>query len=358
MASSVLFRIAGQLVPPQDRDGDCLRRFVETRDEAAFAELVRRHGPAVYGICRRTIGDHQLAEDSFQAVFVILARKAGTIRTPDAVGGWLFGVARHVAARAVAMRRRTRKEQSTDVLPERTIEMIEPADDSAILESEIAKLPEGQRVAVVLCEIEGLGRAQAATRLGIAEGTLSSRLANARKRLALRLRQRGVAPLLTFGALPVIPPELSAAAIHSAANSANLAPTVTKLASEALHMMLFSKLKLAAVAVVCAVAMMAEFGGGQPTEPTANPSVARKRNAPVPKPVPREGVILISSFIDDKPLEIVKPDGTGSKIIKPEGQFAPYNVKLSPDGKRVLYDDMWPIVVRPGKSFVKFSIRH
>ncbi len=143
MASSILFRIAGQLVPPQDRDGDCLRRFVDTRDEAAFAELVRRHGSAVYGICRRAIGDHQLAEDSFQAVFVILARKAGTIRTPDAVGGWLFGVARHVAARAVAMRRRTRKEQSTDQLPERATEIVEPADDSAILESEIAKLPEG-----------------------------------------------------------------------------------------------------------------------------------------------------------------------------------------------------------------------
>ena len=143
MAASVLIRVANQLQSREERDGDCLRRFAERRDEAAFAELVRRHGPAVFGILRRALGDHQLAEDSFQAVFVILARKAGTIRTPDAVGGWLFGVARHVAARAVAMRRRTRKEQSTDVLPERTIEMIEPADDSAILESEIAKLPEG-----------------------------------------------------------------------------------------------------------------------------------------------------------------------------------------------------------------------
>ncbi len=278
-----LIRLAQQLNGMDLPDGALVRRFVESRDEAAFAELVRRHGPAVFGVCRRALGDHQLAEDAFQAVFVILARKAETIRPPDAVGGWLFGVARHVAARAVTMRKRQRKERSSGAVPECAIAAIEPDDDSAILESEIAKLPEGLRAAVVLCEIEGLSRAQGATRLGIAEGTLSSRLASARKRLALRLRAHGVVPLLAFGTLPVIPPELSAAAIHSAANAANLAPTVTKLASEALHMILFSKLKLAAVGVVGAFAMMAEFGGGQAVESMAVPPVARKRNAPVPK---------------------------------------------------------------------------
>ena len=177
-----LIRLAQQLNGMDLPDGALVRRFVESRDEAAFAELVRRHGPAVFGVCRRALGDHQLAEDAFQAVFVILARKAETIRPPDAVGGWLFGVARHVAARAVTMRKRQRKERSSGAVPECAIAAVEPDDDSAILESEIAKLPEGLRAAVVLCEIEGLSRAQAATRLGIAEGTLSSRLANARKR--------------------------------------------------------------------------------------------------------------------------------------------------------------------------------
>ena len=184
MATAVLVRVNRLLNDREERDGDCLRRFADSHDETAFAELVLRHGPAVYGICRRALGDHQLAEDAFQAVFVILARKAATIRTPDAVGGWLFGVAWHVAARGVAMRRRIRKERATEILPECLTEATEPDDAPAILESEIAKLPEALRAAVVLCEIEGLSRSAAATRLGIAEGTLSSRLANARKRLA------------------------------------------------------------------------------------------------------------------------------------------------------------------------------
>ena len=281
----------------EERDGDCLRRFAERRDESAFAELVRRHGPAVFGILRRALGDHQLAEDAFQAVFVILARRATTIRSPDAVGGWLFGVARHVAARAVTMRKRTRKERSSGAVPECAIAAVEPDDDSAILESEIAKLPEGLRAAVVLCEIEGLSRAQAANRLGIAEGTLSSRLANARKRLALRLRQRGIAPTLAFGALTAVPPALSATAIHSATNFANLAPTVTKLASEALHMMLFSKLKLATAAVVCAFAMMVEFGGGQATEPKPEVFTAVRAKAPVPK---QDSMKLVATAAPEK----------------------------------------------------------
>ena len=121
-------------------------------------------------------------------------------------------------------------------------------------------------------------------------------------------------------------------------------------------MLFLNNLKLATV-VASAVVMMAGFGSGQATESTAKPRVTRRTNAPVPKPVPREGVIVITSFCEDKLLEIVKPDGTGSKFIKLEDQFQPYSVKLSPDGKKLLYTDLWRIVVRPGKSLVKFSIR-
>ncbi len=245
------------------------------------------------------------------------------------------------------MRRRTRKEQSTDLLPERATEMAEPADDSAILESEIAKLPEGQRVAVVLCEIEGLSRAQAATRLGIAEGTLSSRLANARKQLALRLRERGIAPALAFATLTAVPPALSAATIQSATHSAvMLAPTVAKLTREALHMMFLSKLKLATVAVVCACALWGGFGGGQATESPAKPGVVRRTNAPVPKAVPPEGVILVSRNNRDEPDKLVEVLETGGKSAGYLALGKLDNVRqsrVSPDGKRLAFIRFIPL---------------
>src|SRR5438067_884192 len=99
-------------------DGELVRRFADERSEAAFEELVRRYGPAVFGVCRRVLGDHHLAEDAFQAVFVVLARKADTIRPPSAVAGWLYGVARKAAAEAAAMRQRKARESLPGNLPD------------------------------------------------------------------------------------------------------------------------------------------------------------------------------------------------------------------------------------------------
>src|SRR6478735_3076234 len=97
-----------RLVEPEVlTDGDCVRRYVLTRDEAAFALLVRRHGPMVFGVCRRSLGHQQDAEDAFQATFLVLARKAHTIR-PDGVSRWLYGVAVRVANKARVRRSRRR----------------------------------------------------------------------------------------------------------------------------------------------------------------------------------------------------------------------------------------------------------
>ena len=149
------------------------------------------------GVCRRVTGDHHLAEDAFQAVFVVLAAKVASIRPPSALSAWLYGVAYRIALRARTMRdRRLRHEKPVTPLPEPTSSAaleVADADLVAVLDEEIARLPESQRVPVVVCELEGASRQEAAARLGISEGTLSSRLARARRALAERLRRRGIA---------------------------------------------------------------------------------------------------------------------------------------------------------------------
>jgi RNA polymerase sigma factor (sigma-70 family) len=177
---------------PADRD--LIVRFATLRDQAAFAELVRRHGPLVYGVCRRVTGQAEDAEDAFQAVFLVLARKAGRIGNPDLLGNWLYGVAVRVAskARRSASRRRAR-EVAVSPLPDPPSAPASAISElGPILDEELAGLPEWYREAILLCDLRGVSREEAAALLGVPEGTLSSRLANGRKKLAARLARRGV----------------------------------------------------------------------------------------------------------------------------------------------------------------------
>jgi RNA polymerase sigma factor (sigma-70 family) len=156
-----------QALLPQDEagltDGQLLGQFIEHRNEAAIAVLVRRHGPMVWGVCRRILANHQDAEDAFQATFLVLVRKARSVRRRDMVGNWLYGVANQTArkARAMAAKRRTRERQVTP-LPE----VREPADSSAelelLLDQELSRLPDKYRTAIVLCDLEGKTRKEAA----------------------------------------------------------------------------------------------------------------------------------------------------------------------------------------------------
>jgi RNA polymerase sigma factor (sigma-70 family) len=236
--------------------GDLLERFVTyskdacgTKAEDAFAELVRRHGPKVYGVCRRILRDHQLAEDAFQATFVVLSRKARSIQPRSAVGGFLYGVARKAALEAVAVSRR-RKESLVPHSPnEPSYELAaDDRSDLALLDEEIANLPAAQRAAVVLCELDGVSRAEAAKQLGVAEGTLSSRLAAARKQLRKRLLRRGVSlssgmlAALAESAQAVVPIGLTAAAAQI--STSVIPKTVAMIAHGVLLTMIFSKLKM------------------------------------------------------------------------------------------------------------------
>jgi RNA polymerase sigma factor (sigma-70 family) len=175
-------------------DADLLDAFVRHRDELALEILVRRHAPLVLGVCRRLLGNADDAADAFQAVFLVFVRKARGIRRRAALAAWLYGVAYRTSLKARARRqRRQQRETAVARVPEPAVEMDIPTDDVlALLDEEVNALPEKYRAAVVLCELQCRPRREAAQTLNIPEGTVSSRLATARRMLRERLARRGV----------------------------------------------------------------------------------------------------------------------------------------------------------------------
>jgi RNA polymerase sigma factor (sigma-70 family) len=172
-------------------DGELLARFLSSRDGDALAALVRRHAPMVWGVCRRLLHNQSDAEDAFQATFLVLVRKAADV-PGQAVANWLYGVARQTAVRLRATAaRRVRRETQVVTMPEPTVEEARDADLQAVVDEEVAGLPDHYRVVVVLCDLGGMTRKEAARQLGIPEGSVASRLARARVMLARRLTRRG-----------------------------------------------------------------------------------------------------------------------------------------------------------------------
>ena len=196
--SSLLLRFIRRIARPSDgetSDRHLLERFASGHDETAFAALVERHGPMVFGVCRRILRSSHDAEDAFQAAFLVLARKAGSIRQPDALGNWLYGVAYRTAleARARAARRRVRERELVEEPGVDPSNDIEWSDLYAVVDEEIRRLPQKYRAPFVLCYLEGRTNEEAARVLRCPKGTILSRLAWARERLRDRLLRRGVA---------------------------------------------------------------------------------------------------------------------------------------------------------------------
>jgi RNA polymerase sigma factor (sigma-70 family) len=196
-------------------DRQLLSDFAGRNDEEAFAELVRRHGPMVLGVCRQMLRHEQDAEDTFQATFLVLARKAGSVRTPEALSGWLYSVATRLAARnrAQAGRRRAREAPLVDTPADQTEGR--PLGDELwpLLCEEIGQLPDRYRIPFVLCCLEGRTTEETARQLNCPPGTVSSRLARARERLRKRLGSRGlvVTSGLLAATLSALPPDAYAA---------------------------------------------------------------------------------------------------------------------------------------------------
>lgn len=346
---------------PAETDGQRLARFVQTRDEAAFRELVRRLGPMVLGVCRRVAGDHHLAEDAFQAAFLVLARRAADVAPREAVRGWLHGVAVHTAqkVRAMSARRRAR-ELPVPAVPDRPAVESGAADPHAlrVLDEEVGRLPDHLRVAVALCELEGVSRRDAAARLGVPEGTLSSRLAKARAVLAGRLRGRGIA--LPAAGLCVTFSRLASAAVPSrlldrtAAISTSpgpVPPSVAALTNGVFRTMFLHKLKLAATTGLV-LALAAVFAGGlsglsaqDPPKPAVVPIAPTPADEKKPRPAGPGTLLLVR---DEDPnaqrgavsgkYQVLTPDGKMvSEFAAPKGTRGSEQACLSPDGARAAF---------------------
>ncbi len=176
-------------------DGQLLEDYLSRKDEAALAALVRRHGPMVWGVCQRVVRNYHDAEDAFQSVFLVLVRKAPSISSPQLLANWLYGVAHQTAlkARAVTAKRRTREKQVAELPEPAATEQQVWNELRPMLDRELSRLPEKYRVAIVLCGLEGKTRKEAATQLGVPDGTVAAWLARGRRILAKRLARRGLA---------------------------------------------------------------------------------------------------------------------------------------------------------------------
>ena len=184
-------------------EGQLLERFVACRDGSAFEALVERHGPMVLGVCRQFLRDPNDVDDAFQATFLILVRKAGSLRRKDLLGNWLYGVACRVSMRArVLAGRRLSRFTLTEDLDRLAIDRgladresppgPAPGDEGPLLHEEVNRLPEKYRTPIVLCYLEGLTHDEAAAALGWPVGTVKGRLSRARDLLRSRLARRGV----------------------------------------------------------------------------------------------------------------------------------------------------------------------
>ncbi|OJW17786.1 MAG: hypothetical protein BGO49_26665 [Planctomycetales bacterium 71-10] len=273
-------------------DADLLRLFT-TREretaEAAFAALIERHGPMVLGVCRRTLGESHAAEDAFQAVFLVLARRAPAVRVDDSLGRWLYGVARKVASKA---RRRAGREIPAAAASDRT--PIDPVAEVAreevrrLVDREVALLPRKYREPAALCHLDGLTHEQAAEALGVPVGTIRSRLSRARDLLRPRLVRRGLAPAAALARLDspaaaaALPRALSAATIAAAlgAGARGVAPAAA-LAAATVRPAITSRVVAtgAVLAVVVGGSFVLRGLGVMGQEPPAA-AVARPPDAP------------------------------------------------------------------------------
>jgi RNA polymerase sigma-70 factor (ECF subfamily) len=301
-------------------DGQLLERFMSGRDygaEAAFAALVQRHGSMVLRLCRTVLGDEHLAQDAAQAVFLVLARRAGSIRRRESIGGWLYGVSRRVAKKVrSAGARRREVEQRRAAMADRRDDPGEGRPLGTEIYEELDRLPERYRAPIVLCCLEGLTHEQAAQRLQCPIRTLQTRLTRGKGRLRERLTRRGLAPATPGVGLSLAAPTTLPAAWVEATVRAGMVFTtkrmaagvvsaaVAGLAEGVLHTMLMKQLGYLAGAVLLLGGLA--WGGGEFVQAKGPPR--REGNPPAPS-VPAQAQSKVEKKSDDAPRELAFDSG-------------------------------------------------
>ena len=292
-------------------DAELVRRYADTRDEAAFEVLVWRHGPMVWGTCCRILRHQQDAEDAFQAAFLALARSARSVGGRGSIAAWLHRVASNAALKVKARHRPT-AELTPDVPGETPGD---PADRefAGVVDQELGRLPDHYRVAFVLCCLEGMTNAEAARELGCPIGTVDSRLHAARARLRDRLARRGFGPGALAGVAVVVavPPEVSAVAIAFGASTLIPPLAIDQLANQIGRTMSRTTVTIgitaAAVAFTLSAAAVWAFEGQPPTPPPEPPF--RPAVAPAPRPQEEAPALLFTELV-------LKPGETGSRTLR------------------------------------------
>jgi HlyD family secretion protein len=326
-------------------DRQLLDRFLNGRDaEASFEVLVLRHGPMVLRVCQNLLDDPNDAHDAFQATFLILVRRCRSMKRIESVGGWLYGVACRVAARARVdrARRRTVEERAAFRVVEATDTSqeidAEKAEFGPIVQEEVRRLPEKYRTVVVLCYWESLTHEQAAVHLGCPLGTIRSRLARARNLLRRRLTRRGMAPLAGAVAagldrapafasasaqhISSVPRELVQSTIEAASRFAAGQATgqivsgfAVSLAQRMLWSMTMMKIKMAIVGVVLAglVVCGGWFGALHGPLAHAQPKIGQKLDSPVEKVKSTDSQKFYSMVEGQATIMELVPDGSTVK---------------------------------------------
>jgi RNA polymerase sigma factor (sigma-70 family) len=353
-------------------DAQLLAQFLGSRDDNALAAMVRRHAPMVWGVCGRLLNRHD-AEDAFQATFLVLVRKAADVPR-EAVANWLYGVARQTAVRlrATAAKRRRRETQMM-TMPEPTVEEVRDADLRSVLDEELGRLPDHYRGVIVLCDLEGLTRQEAARQLAIPEGSVASRLARARAMLAKRLIRRGVAfsggpvvAALTAGsASGFAPPALVASTIKTvtlvtagkAAAAGAISAKVAALTEGVIRAMSITKVRGAVVLGLVACALAVGVTALAPAEPKPE---SQPDGAKPARPLEAVAVSRFEGHTDGVMVVAFSPDGkrilsggacygtgdptvrlwdveTGKELLKLEGHtVGVYGVAFLPGGKKAI----------------------
>lgn len=364
---------ADALAPFSDRQ--LIEQFLAGRDEAVFRAILGRHGPMVYRVCRRVLGDEHEAEDAFQAAFLVLARRAASIRTHTSLASWLHGVAHQVALRLRTSSRRRHQREARAARPDEAL-----ADDRswaevrAILDDELARLPESLRAPLVLCYLEGLTQDEAARQLDQTKSTFRRRLERGRDVLGARLIRRGVALSAVLSAVMVsdcaaagVPPALldSTTRVVTLTTEA-VPPAILKLSTEVTRAMFLTKLRTGGLILTvlltlgtAAGLMFAPRVGAEPAGPrtpiAASPAAPLAVPAVAPVPTPMSEFDKLCMLRDGEVLKRIAPPfpecrhdylrKTGG--FNPDGPFDPEDMRMvvTWDGKKA------------GRAFLRVSAK-